>query len=151
MCPLVALSFVRFFIGATTKNARTLAEGRPPDPLPCQNSLSQDKSLLGGWVADVVLGNPVGEVLRGFMDEEVSSTNPSAPTPPLPPCTRAIKRELCGEQVSIPRDPTARHDGRPRASQKHSGVESSLCCGWLAYHGVPLFLLAYVHENVIIP
>lgn len=44
---------------------------RPPDPQPCQSYLNtHDKSFLGSWVADVTLGNPVGEVLRGFMEKE---------------------------------------------------------------------------------
>lgn len=48
------------------------SNGRPLDPLPCQSCLnSHDKSFIGGWVADVVLGNPVGDVLMGFMDQEV--------------------------------------------------------------------------------
>lgn len=52
--------------------ARSFADGRPPDPLPCQSCLnSHDKSFVGGWVAEVVLGNPVGDVLMGFMDQEV--------------------------------------------------------------------------------
>lgn len=51
---------------------RDFSDARPPDPLPCQSCLnSRDKSFIGSWVADIVLGNPVGEVLRGFMDQEV--------------------------------------------------------------------------------
>ncbi|CAM9791928.1 unnamed protein product, partial [Ectocarpus fasciculatus] len=50
---------------------RSFADERPPDPLPCQSCLNtHDKSFVGGWVADVVLGNPVGDVLMGFMDQE---------------------------------------------------------------------------------
>ncbi|CAM9907116.1 unnamed protein product, partial [Ectocarpus sp. 13 AM-2016] len=46
-------------------------EEQPADSLPCQSCLNtQDKSFVGGWVADVVLGNPVGDVLMGFMDQE---------------------------------------------------------------------------------
>eukprot|EP00904_Undaria_pinnatifida_P008352 jgi/Undpi1/4647/HiC_scaffold_18.g08001.m1 len=49
------------------------AAERPPDPLPCQSCLnSHDKAFVGSWVAEVVLGNPVGEVLRGFMDQEAT-------------------------------------------------------------------------------
>ena len=51
---------------------RSFDDGRPPDPLPCQSCLNtHDKSFVGGWVSDVVLGNPVGDVLMGFMDQEV--------------------------------------------------------------------------------
>ncbi|CAM9304895.1 unnamed protein product, partial [Pylaiella littoralis] len=54
----------------------SLAEGRPPDPVPCQNCTnSHDKSFVGSWVADVVLGNPVGDVLMGFMDQEAAIAN----------------------------------------------------------------------------
>ncbi|CAN0505982.1 unnamed protein product, partial [Ectocarpus sp. 12 AP-2014] len=50
---------------------RSFPDERPPDPLPCQSCLNtHDKSFVGGWVADVVLGNPVGDVLMGFMDQE---------------------------------------------------------------------------------
>eukprot|EP00752_Nemacystus_decipiens_P003601 g3320.t1 len=51
----------------------SFADGRPPDPLPCQSCLNtHDKSFVGGWVSDVVLGNPVGDVLMGFMDQEAN-------------------------------------------------------------------------------
>eukprot|EP00903_Cladosiphon_okamuranus_P011141 g10515.t1 len=50
---------------------RSFDDGRPPDPLPCQSCLNtRDKSFIGSWVSDVVLGNPVGDVLMGFMDQE---------------------------------------------------------------------------------
>ncbi|CBJ32340.1 conserved unknown protein [Ectocarpus siliculosus] len=50
---------------------RGFPDERLPDPLPCQSCLNtHDKSFVGGWVADVVLGNPVGDVLMGFMDQE---------------------------------------------------------------------------------
>lgn len=45
-----------------------------PDPRPCQSCLNtRDTKFLGSWVADVVLGSPVGEVLRGFMEKEVGT------------------------------------------------------------------------------
>lgn len=55
-----------------SRNNGGFTDERPPDPRPCQSCLnSHDRSFLGGWVADVVLGNPVGDVLMGFMDQEV--------------------------------------------------------------------------------
>lgn len=138
--PFVPPSCVCFWCHGA-KRPRTLAEGRPPDPLPCQNSLSHDKSLLGGWVADVVLGNPVGEVLRGFMEQEVSSTNPRR--------ARAIKRELSGEQVSsIPRDPAARHE-EPRRSTMASTRRALL--GVVRESRGIVISDAGMHEIVILP
>lgn len=76
---------------------RSFADGRPPDPLPCQNCLNtRDKSFVGGWVSDVVLGNPVGDVLMGFMDQEVGLSTgwrPSAAGRP-PPKTN-VARACC--------------------------------------------------------
>lgn len=67
-------SFIVETVVAYVQLHRSFAEGRPPDPLPCQSCLnSHDKSFVGGWVADVVLGNPVGDVLMGFMDREVKT------------------------------------------------------------------------------